>query len=156
MFKYLMGLTLLALLTVVSLSAAKTPDGVTPAEESVCDGLPRTLWGLCVSYCEAMDCHLVSPHASLRACQQVADNYAMKAERLDYSPLPLCVDRDQDGVDDLLDNCREVYNPEQEDTDGNGLGNVCEETEEPPDEEPPTEEPPTEDEEPLPQEPPTS
>jgi len=37
---------------------AKTPDGLTPAEENVCDAVKfatRGLYGLCVVYCEAQD-----------------------------------------------------------------------------------------------------
>jgi hypothetical protein len=37
-------------------------------------------------------------------------------------------DDDGDGVDDLSDNCRTTYNPGQEDTDGDGIGNVCDRT----------------------------
>lgn len=84
-------------------SYATTPDGVTPAEESVCDGLPGALWGLCVSYCEAMDCHLEEPHASEQACQRVADNYAKQSEKRGYSTLPPCLDLDEDGVDDIVE-----------------------------------------------------
>jgi hypothetical protein len=43
------------------IAAAKTPDGETPAEESVCDDLTRAtpgLYGLCVAFCEAQDCEL--------------------------------------------------------------------------------------------------
>lgn len=35
-------------------------------------------------------------------------------------------DSDNDGVYDLWDNCRSVPNPDQEDTDGNHVGDVCE------------------------------
>ncbi len=34
-------------------------------------------------------------------------------------------DVDLDGVPDNSDNCRYTYNPAQEDTDGDGIGNVC-------------------------------
>ena len=41
-------------------ASAKTPDGVTPAAEDVCDplkarGMTKGLYGLCVAYCEAHD-----------------------------------------------------------------------------------------------------
>jgi hypothetical protein len=87
MFRYLMPVSLLIFLALAPLSHAKTPDGMTPSEETVCDGLPRGLWGLCVAYCEARDCHLDNPHASPRSCQQSVDNYAKKANKLGFSPL---------------------------------------------------------------------
>ncbi len=38
---------------------------------------------------------------------------------------PSLGDRDQDGIDDQLDNCRDVSNKNQLDTDGDGCGNAC-------------------------------
>ena len=35
------------------------------------------------------------------------------------------VDTDGDGVVDTVDNCIDVYNTDQEDTDGDGHGNIC-------------------------------
>jgi len=37
-------------------------------------------------------------------------------------------DEDSDGYHDGIDNCIEVYNPDQSDTDSNGVGDVCEDT----------------------------
>ena len=37
----------------------------------------------------------------------------------------LAVDSDGDGVDDTLDNCSELPNPDQRDTNGDGFGNAC-------------------------------
>ena len=34
-------------------------------------------------------------------------------------------DRDADGVPDALDNCPDVYNPDQADSDGDGIGDAC-------------------------------
>ena len=134
--RFVLSFSMAALLA-VSLSYAKTPDGVTPAEEGVCNGLPGALQGLCVSYCEAMDCHLEEPRASERACQHVSDNYAKHGEKLGYSILPPCLDRDEDGVDDVVDNCPDLYNPEQHDEDGNDIGDECEEEESGSNHEPP-------------------
>lgn len=44
---------------VVGQATAQTPDGETPANEDVCDGLIGAtpgLYGLCVAFCEAQDC----------------------------------------------------------------------------------------------------
>ena len=49
-----------------------TPDGITPAEETVCDGLTGAAHGLCTAYCGAMDCDSGSPQASQTACNSVS------------------------------------------------------------------------------------
>lgn len=36
------------------------------------------------------------------------------------------IDTDDDGIEDIFDNCPEIANPDQEDEDGNGIGDVCE------------------------------
>ena len=61
---------------------AQTADGVTPAEEEVCDIFSGAAFGLCNAYCEAMDCELLddgdeftSPNASATACLKVKDNF---------------------------------------------------------------------------------
>jgi len=51
-------LMLIAASGLLALSAqvgAKTPDGQTPAEETICDQYNGALYGLCVAYCEAQD-----------------------------------------------------------------------------------------------------
>lgn len=37
------------------------------------------------------------------------------------------LDQDGDGIEDSLDNCPEVFNPDQLDTDGDGIGDACDE-----------------------------
>lgn len=37
----------------------------------------------------------------------------------------LCVDSDDDGLNDDLDNCPNTYNPSQKDSDWDGIGNAC-------------------------------
>jgi len=52
-----------------------TPDGMPPALENVCDMTAGKANGLCVAYCEAMDCDSASPNANAKACENVAANY---------------------------------------------------------------------------------
>ncbi len=62
---------------------AKTPDGMTPAEETVCDGEIGAAYGLCNAYCEAMDCDKYQPNANNnkgckekgKGCQRVRENF---------------------------------------------------------------------------------
>ena len=64
---------------IAPLVVAQTPDGTTPAEESVCDGLEGAAYGLCVAYCEAQDCDLVSNTSQdTQSCQSLRKNYAKK------------------------------------------------------------------------------
>ena len=56
-------------------------------------------------------------------CQLPAGDGAAPAERgPDLDPL---TDPDLDGIPSTQDNCPEVYNPTQEDTDNDGLGDAC-------------------------------
>ncbi len=43
------------LLAVASVATAKTPDGDTPAIETICNQFSGALFGLCNAYCEAQD-----------------------------------------------------------------------------------------------------
>ena len=59
---------------------ANTPDGETPAEESICNDYNGAGFGLCNAYCEAMDCHCFDdpdcePAASQTACDKVASRF---------------------------------------------------------------------------------
>ena len=65
-------------------ASASTPDGQTPAEETVCDGQTGAAYGLCNAYCEAMDCDSPEPQASPTACSRVQANY----QRITGQPLP--------------------------------------------------------------------
>lgn len=60
---YMYFLTIFLLSISVGTVHAQTPDGVPPANEGVCDvlkaqGVTTKLYGLCVAYCEALDCDL--------------------------------------------------------------------------------------------------
>lgn len=60
---------------------AQTADGMTPAEEMVCDGEVGAAFGLCNAFCEAMDCDSDTPQASDNACDKVAANFAKHTGR---------------------------------------------------------------------------
>jgi hypothetical protein len=75
MLKYVIPVTVLAMLAFTPMSQAETPDGETPAEETVCDDLHGALYGLCLAYCEAMDCEYSDHSASDEACERVLNNF---------------------------------------------------------------------------------
>ena len=79
-------------------------DGFVPVAGALC-GVVEDPAGVFIATCTAELAHF--------------SVYAMVAAR----------DTDQDGIFDLFngqeDNCPETSNPNQRDTDGNGLGNVC-------------------------------
>jgi Thrombospondin type 3 repeat len=52
------------------------------------------------------------------------DNVLLQAMKADAPPL----DTDHDGIPDSGDNCPTVFNPDQADNDGDGLGNACDST----------------------------
>lgn len=64
--------------------SAKTPDGQTPSQETVCDMETGAAFGLCNAYCEAMDCTDPNQRASDQGCQSVRENFERKTGR----PLP--------------------------------------------------------------------
>lgn len=65
-------------------ASAKTPDGQTPAQETVCDNETGAAYGLCNAYCEAMDCTDPNQRASDKGCESVKANFEKKTGR----PLP--------------------------------------------------------------------
>ena len=66
---------LLLICTGASAALAQTPDGETPAEETVCNGETGAAYGLCNAYCEAMDCESNNPSASETACSKVQTKF---------------------------------------------------------------------------------
>lgn len=70
-----------------SSASAKTPDGKTPSEETVCDNETGAAYGLCNAYCEAMDCTDPNQRASDQGCESVKRNFEKKTGR----PLPCAV-----------------------------------------------------------------
>lgn len=71
---FALGLASLALPLTAS---AQTPDGSTPSEEAVCDGLSGSLFGLCNAYCEALDCDTGLSNPT--ACAKVLANYQQRS-----------------------------------------------------------------------------
>jgi len=106
MVKYLMTATMLAVLSFAPMSLAQTADGETPAEETVCDEFNGAMYGLCVAYCEAMDCQHGDWLATDEACERVLTNYMTHSDGEmppchDYEPNPTYEDNDSDDMDDL-------------------------------------------------------
>ncbi|MDX2418371.1 MAG: hypothetical protein QNK19_13000 [Xanthomonadales bacterium] len=63
------------LLTFSTAVQAQTPDGLTPAVETVCDRYEGALFGLCNAYCEATDCGHPDVRAADRACSRIQANF---------------------------------------------------------------------------------
>jgi len=119
------ALLVLLLVTIAPrLGPAQTPDGLTPAQESICVGLSGAQWGLCNAYCEAMDCDDPAVHASETACERVLSRFEARSGG---TAMPCIVGggSDGDGVPDAEDNCMLVDNPEQYDGDRDGAGDRC-------------------------------
>lgn len=55
--------------------AQGTPDWMTPAEETICDGETGAAFGLCNAFCEAMDCDSANAQASATACSKVKSKF---------------------------------------------------------------------------------
>ena len=91
--KTLLAACLTALVSLTGFSGsvmAVTPDGLTPANEGVCDtlqGATPGLYGLCVAYCEAQDLDLLGDQAPPN--NKILDNYNRKMQAGD--PAMPCV-----------------------------------------------------------------
>lgn len=88
---------------------APTPDGQTPAEESVCDGLSGAAFGLCNAYCEAQDCDV----HERPSCEQLRRNFEKHTGQTLFPCDPFCGDGEvnqdfeecDDGNDAFCDGC---------------------------------------------------
>ena len=66
------------------------------------------------------------------ACDDNDDNDAftdVEEAELGTDPFVVTADFDEDGIPDFVDNCSFTSNPDQADTDGDGIGDVCDEAE---------------------------
>lgn len=115
-------LAVAGLLLICGSLCAQTPDGLTPANEDVCNVYSGKAFGLCSAYCEALDCD--SPEGQNYG-ETACTTLLARFESLTDQGLPLCVDMDSDGITNYVDNCPGIYNPGQEDADGDGVGDVC-------------------------------
>lgn len=70
----LLSLTVVGSTFLLAPAHTSTPDGQTPAVEVVCNGYSGAAFGLCNSYCEAMDCD-DNPRASRTACDRLAQRF---------------------------------------------------------------------------------
>jgi hypothetical protein len=129
-FMTVMLVAAFTLMSTRSSSFAQTPDGQTPAAEDICTtwGFTGKVSGLCNAYCEAMDCDADTPQASEQACDRVLAK--IEAALPTETPFPTCQDVDDDGVPNGLDNCPNIVNSDQIDTDDDGIGDACEVVEE--------------------------
>jgi len=106
----LMTLIVFSLVFSVGFAAsATTPDGETPAEETVCGDLVGAAFGLCNAYCEAMDCDSDEPQASVKTCEKVLDNFEKQTDGMVDMPCelePIC------GETQLICGAHEVTSPD--------------------------------------------
>ena len=77
MTKNILVMSAMLLVCVSSASALGTPDDMPPAEETVCGAESAPGRGLCVAYCEAMDCDS-DPNANQNACDNVKSKWQDK------------------------------------------------------------------------------
>ena len=54
---------------------AKPPDFVPASQDSICNSVSGAAFGLCISYCEAMDCDGEEAAASESACLTIRDRF---------------------------------------------------------------------------------
>jgi len=100
LFRTLTAIGVTTLLVATTPALAKTPDGLTPAEESVCDPLTDAtpgLYGLCVAYCEAHDADLLSlygdPNELNMPNRRILANYNKKKKESDPA-MPCALEAD--------------------------------------------------------------
>ena len=123
--KSIVALVLFSLLLSLGITShARTPDGMTPSEETVCDELQGAAYGLCNAYCEAMDCDSDYPNASGKACENVSNNYSritgeilfcsfsnLRCQRRCCRSLFECTDNCNINDPDCFDKCDEEFQP---------------------------------------------
>jgi len=120
----------------IDMPAPVIPIGIACAENSECGSGRVCMDGFCTVSCAESDCPEGSRCSSapggaycLASCESVEcahpDHACVTASSLG-SPARLCLpDSDNDGTPDYTDNCPDVPNPFQQDLDGDGIGDAC-------------------------------
>jgi hypothetical protein len=85
--RFILSFALLLLCS--GIAVAKTPDWMTPSEETICDGETGAAFGLCNAYCEAMDCDSPNAQASATACSKVKGKFTNVTGRA-FLPCEAC------------------------------------------------------------------
>lgn len=96
--------------------------GLPVQAEDPCVGFTGQVGGLCKAYCEVMDCDSTTPQATNAACSKMLTGLR---RLIGDEPFPVCIDNDSDGIPNSFDNCPNVHNQDQADTDMDGIGDLC-------------------------------
>ena len=83
-YVYVLALVLASWVLFGNNAMSKTPDGATPAVESVCNGEVGAAYGLCVSYCEATDCADGVQQANPEACKGLKEMLLERVGKKDF------------------------------------------------------------------------
>jgi len=92
------------------------------AAQSECEALSKRSGDLCLDYCEDLDCEGAGYGSD--ACVKAEAKLLERITPMDLTSVS-CVDIDQDGTANSVDNCAETANAGQDDVDGDGIGDEC-------------------------------
>ena len=79
-----------------------------------------------VNACSRLTADLEPGTYYVRVTAPFSDSSTVYTLAVDFTPDPVLA-RDGDGIDDAQDNCPDIDNPQQEDTDADGRGDACDE-----------------------------
>jgi hypothetical protein len=114
-----------------SMAIAGTPDGETPAVETICEGVGLTggAAGLCNAYCEALDCD--DPAVVNEDCEDLRANFAKKTGKSTFPcdtvlACAICADADPNSQQGTIGECVNIFNSETAVEDCEDLGGTLE------------------------------